>query len=207
MLRSARGFGTFNHALGRGVYGAELQKALRSQSNGLKHTLWDLKIRVPRTNRIATGMALGRWGAEGGKYGSEEAIMIGVCFPLDSQSCGQFRHIGDNLEARGEPAQTAHMFANTARQQSRLYAAIYGEEHLNERLDAVDRLNEIREEFPEFPTANVLVGTWGRMVFQYDACVSEGVHFILSRYDEGITFEKTRRYALAPDRAQEKAWG
>ena len=43
----ARGFGTFNPKLGRGVCGVELQKALRRQANGLKHTLWELKIRAP----------------------------------------------------------------------------------------------------------------------------------------------------------------
>ena len=126
----------------------ELQKALRRQANSLKHLLWGLKIRVPLSNRIASGMALVRWGAEDGRTGVKEAILLGDCYPLDSQSFEQFRLSGDKIEDRSKQPQTVHMFVKTARQQSRLYAAVYGEEHLNERLDAVGRLNEIHDECP-----------------------------------------------------------
>ena len=98
------------------------------------------------------------------------------------------------------------MFVKMARQQSRLFAAAYGHEHLQERLEAVDRLNDIRDECPEFFTASFLSETWERMVHQYNACVSEGVHYILGMYDEGITFEKVRRYALAPNSKNQTAW-
>ena len=74
---ATRGFCTFNHSMGRGVYGAELQKTLMRQANGLKHTLRCLKIRVPLTNRVATGMALGRWGSDDGKNELKETIMLG----------------------------------------------------------------------------------------------------------------------------------
>ena len=40
---------------------------------------------------------------------------------------------------------------------------------------------------------------------QYNACVAEGVHYILGKYDEGITFEKARRYALAPNSKNQTA--
>ena len=65
----ARGFGMLNPAIGRGVYGIELQKVMRRQANSLWNSLWDLKIRVPLTNRITAGMALVSWGAEDGKTG------------------------------------------------------------------------------------------------------------------------------------------
>ena len=67
-----RGFCTFNAAVGRGVYGIEMQKALRRQANGMQETIWGLNIRVPMTNRIASGMALMSWGSEDGKTGAEE---------------------------------------------------------------------------------------------------------------------------------------
>ena len=43
-------------------------------------------------------------------------------------------------------------------------------------------------------------------MFQYNACIVEAIHFILDKYDEGITFEKIRRYALAPDGDKGTAW-
>ena len=203
---AARGFGTFNPTIGRGVYGIELQKALRRQANSLKHTLWDLKIRVPITNRIASGMALINWGAEDGVHGSKDAIMLGDCYPLDSQNFESFRISGDKTEDHGKQPATVHMFVKMARQQSRLYADVYGEEHLNERLNAIDRMSDIHDECPEFSTASFLSETWERMVYQYDACIAEGIHYILGRYDEGVTFEKVKRYALAPDAKQGTSW-
>ena len=46
----------------------------------------------------------------------------------------------------------------------------------------------------------------GKDGFQYNACVVEGVHYILSKYDEGVSFEKIKRYALAPDGHGGTAW-
>ena len=147
---AARGFGTFSPVIGIGVYGAELQKAIRRQANGLKHTLWNLKIRVPITNRIATGIALMRWGSEDGRHSGKDTIMLGDCYPMDSHNFETFKLSGDKIEDHGKQPSTVHMFVKMARQQSRLYAAAYGSEHLHERLEAVDRLNDIHDECPEF---------------------------------------------------------
>lgn len=91
------------------------------------------------------------------------------------------------------------MFVKMARRQTRLYDAVYGSDHLNERLNAIDRANEIHEECPEFTTVSFLSEMWERMISQYNAFVVEGIHFILATYDEGATFDKIKRYALAPD--------
>ena len=72
------------------------------------------------------------------------------------------------------------MFAKMDRQKSRLYAAIYGQEHHDGRLDNVDSLNDIHVEWPVFSTSGFPIATWGRMVYLYDACVAEGIHFILA---------------------------
>ena len=66
-----RGFGAFNVAMGRGLYGLEFQKSLRRQANTLKHRLWELKIRTPLNNRMVTGMALVSWGAEDDRLGQK----------------------------------------------------------------------------------------------------------------------------------------
>ena len=72
-----RGFGTFTPTLGLGVYGLELQKALRRQANSLKYAMWGMKIRVPASNRIASGISLVSWGSEDGKHGAKDSIMLG----------------------------------------------------------------------------------------------------------------------------------
>ena len=38
----------------------------------------------------------------------------------------------------------------------------------------------------------------GRTAHQYNACVTEGIHYIVSQYDEGATFGKIIRYASTP---------
>ena len=119
--------------------------------------------------------------------------MLGGCLPYDSQSFGKFRLVGDEMEERGEQPETVHIFAKTARRHSRLYSSAYGVDHLGERLKALARLNEIHEERPEFCTHNFLAGEWERMVFQYAACVAEGVQFTLCRYDVGITIGEIRK--------------
>ena len=80
--------------------------------------------------------------------------------------------------------------------QSRLYAEVYGEEQLNGRVDSVDRANVIHEECREFPKVSFLTEMWERLAFQYDACVSDGIHPIRGKYDECVTFVTIRRYAL-----------
>ena len=127
-----RGFGMFSPEVGRGVYGIELQTALRRQSNSLKRSLWNLKIRAPLTNRITAGIALASWGSEDGKTGSKESITMGDCYPRDTRSFDQFRLSGDKLEEHGKQPTTVHMLTKTARRKSRMFAASYGEEHLME---------------------------------------------------------------------------
>ena len=83
---------------------------------------------------------------------------------------------------------------------------MYGQDHLNERLSAIDRLGEIREDSPEYITSAFMTEMWEGMVFRYCACVTEGVYHIIGRYDEGISLEKIRRYALSPSSDGGTAW-
>ena len=101
---------------------------------------------MPLNNRLTNGIDMEQWGAEDGLNGTKESIMLNDCFPCDSATFETFKVSGDKIAKRGKPPHTAHMFAKAARQQSRLFSAAYGREHLSERLDAVGRLNEIHEE-------------------------------------------------------------
>ena len=65
-----RGFGSFNIAMGRGLYSLDLQKSLRREANAPKHHFRELKIRAPLTNRLINGIALVSWGAEDGRIGT-----------------------------------------------------------------------------------------------------------------------------------------
>ena len=113
---------------------------------------------------------------------------------------------GDKLEEHGKQPATVHMFVKIDRQKTGLYAAVYGEEHLNERLNAIDRLGELHEECPEFFTLSLISEMWERMTYQYTSCVTGGIHYFLAKYDEGITFAKIKRYALVPDGSGGTAW-
>ena len=116
---------------------------------------------------------MAQWGAEDGRNGTKESIMMNDCFPCDSASFGTFNVSGGKIAERGHTPHTVHMFTIAARQQSRFFAASYGRGHLAERLEAVGRMNEIHEECPEFFTASFLTEMWGRMVYQYNVCVAE----------------------------------
>ena len=112
-----RCFGTPNPPIGRGAYEIDLQKALRRQANGLKHTLRDLEIRGPINNRIASGMTLAFWGADDGKNGGEDATILVSCYPTGSQSLEQFKLSGGKTEDHGAQQSTVHMFAKMASHQ------------------------------------------------------------------------------------------
>ena len=191
---------------GRGLYGVELQKSLRRQANTLKHRLWELKIRTPFTNRLVTGVALASWGAEDGQLGQKDAILLNDCFPLDSQAFYRFKLADDKIEPHGTAPATMYMVTKMARQQARLFAAVYGKEHRPERMLAIERLSDIHEDFPGFFTSAFIAETWERMTSQYNMCVADGIHYILSQYGDGVSSGKIKRFALSPTMNGAAAW-
>ena len=77
-----------------------------------------------------------------------------------------------------------------------------GNEDANPPHQQVDR----HEDCPEFFTAPFIAETWGRMTPQYNMCVTEGIHYILGQYDDGVTFEKMKRFALTTGPNGGTAW-
>ena len=71
-----RGFGSFNLAMGRGLFGLELQKSLRRKANARQHRLWEMEIRTPLTNRLINGIALGSWGEEDGRVAKSPSLRM-----------------------------------------------------------------------------------------------------------------------------------
>ena len=71
------------------------------------------------------------------------------------------------------------MLEKCATFQSRIFAAIYGEEHLRTRLKAVQGLIDIRENHPKVFRIEFLADVWNRMNYDFaDACM-EGVRRIM----------------------------
>ena len=57
-----RGFGMHKTILGTGTYGAELEDCLRRQGKSERDRLWNKKMRMVITNRVARAAASGRFG-------------------------------------------------------------------------------------------------------------------------------------------------
>ena len=157
-------------------------------------------------NRIVNGMALNSWGADDGRTGHKDAILLNDCYPLDSLSFGRFKLVEEKVEDHRKPPLIIYMFAKMARRQSRLFSSIYGEEHLQERIAAIEKLGKIHEECHDYFAAPFIAEVWARMMHQYVTCVSEGVHFIVSQHDEGATFDKIKRFATSPGEGGCAAW-
>ena len=176
----------------------ELQKSMRRQANTLNHRLWGMKVHTPLTNRLADGIALASWGAEAGRVGRRDAILLNGCYPLDSGSFYKFKITDGILEEHGRPPETMYMFIKKAIQRPRLFSAMYGDEYKEDMLRSIGRLRDIHEDWPEFPTESLIAETWGRMTYQFNICVDEGIRYIVGRYDEGVTRDKIKRCALTP---------
>ena len=119
------------------------------------------------------------WGAEDGRIGHKNAILLNDCFPLDSAAFDKFKLTDEKVEEHGRPPSTMYMFIKMTRRQSRLYASMGGEAHLCDRLQAIGRLSDIHEDCPGFPDAPFVAATWGRMLYQYNMSATEGVQYII----------------------------
>ena len=154
-----RGFGSLIVRLRRGMYGMELQKSLRRQSNTLKRRMWAMKIRTPPSIRLVDGISLASWGSEGGRIGKKDDMLLNDCYPLGSGAIGKFKLTDYKVEEHGRPPATMYMIIKMARRQSRLFAAMYGGERLGDMLRAIERLSDIHEDCLEFHTEAFIAET------------------------------------------------
>ena len=66
-----RGFGTFATNLRTGVYGPDLECALKRHPLSSKPTIRDAEIRAPPTNRTAEGAAFSTWRLPSARYADD----------------------------------------------------------------------------------------------------------------------------------------
>ena len=71
------------------------------------------------------------------------------------------------------------MFEKCATFQSRVFAAIYGEEHLKTRLKTIQWLIDFHENRPKVSQVEFLVDVWDRMNYDFVDARMEGVRRIM----------------------------
>ena len=103
------------------------------------------------------------------------------------------------MEDRGKQPMAVHMFAKTARKQSRLCASVYGEERMWKRSTSIDGRSGPAGNAQSAPEVTLLTEMWGRSVYRYNMCISACGQFCLGRYDEFGHCERTKRLPRAPD--------
>ena len=138
------------------------------------------------------------WGDEDGHVGQKDSILLIDCYPLGPSAFGKFKLTDEKIEDPGRPPSALYMFVEMARRQPGLFPAVYGGEHLEDRTQAVERLNVARDDCPEFHNAAFIAETWGLMTYQFNIFVTEDIRYIAGQYGEGITFDKVGRFPSAP---------
>ena len=95
-----------------------------------------------------TRIALASRGAEDGRIGQKDTILLNDCYPLDPNTFDEFKLAGGKPEEHGRPPATMYMFVKMARRQSRFCEALYGEEHFPDRMQAIERFRDILDDGP-----------------------------------------------------------
>ena len=97
-----RGFGLRKTTLGTGTYGAELEQVLRRQGRSEKDRLWNKKLRIIITNRMARVASCGRFGFHPGEGGEDISITTADCFPLGGAKYKGYVWDGEKLRRKGK---------------------------------------------------------------------------------------------------------
>ena len=202
-----RGFGKYKTVLGTGTYGPELEQCLRRQARSEKDKLWQEKIRFILTNRIARGASTGRFGSFEGEGGEETSITLADCFAVDAVKYRAGTWDGTRLEEKKSEPHTMSCFISSAKQQIKLFCLLYGEEHREERKNALKKFQKLHEEKPDLFTVAFLVKTWNRMWAEFGEAVREGVRALLRILPEGANREALITLALSPyKRSSKRIW-
>ena len=97
-------------------------------------------------------------------------------------------------------------FERSAKLQSRYFAAINGDTHLEERNNTIHRLVNLHEDHPAALSVDFAVDTWGRMVEDYNESSCEGDLRLLRMLPKGRRRDKIARIALSDNRDNSPAW-
>ena len=155
------GFGFSQTPLGVRKYNREKKASIPRQGISDRDRFWDAGIRAPIGRRIAHASASLSWGAiaEGSQAG--DILPLSDCVPFTLDAYGDLSHDSKKSEPTNKLPQTIGRFSRCARNHTALFCLAYGEEHREERLDALEIMAQPVETHPEFPTGEILMRNMG----------------------------------------------
>ena len=165
----ARYFNNFHVSMHPGVAGKQLAIGLKSLNDRLR-PLYD-HVGIPNgfSNRLCLGAASLTWG---GRVGDTDYVLSGQDF------IGWAPHQFDSyvapsdwaLETKARPAAHVETWKINAQNMSKQFPYLYGAEHLNERLQAVEDLRALHIREPHKYTLSFIEGAWGTLNYR---CIQE----------------------------------
>ena len=162
----ARGFDNFTVTLCPGVVGKQLAIGLKALNERLR-PLYDLhQLPTGFSNRFCLGAACLTWG---GRPKEDEWMISEADFP--SWTPSEFDKFaptaGWTLETRNRPSQHVETWKVNAVNMSKMFAAVYGQEWLIERVLAVEKLRSMHIAEPHKFTLVFIKDAWGTLNYRW----------------------------------------
>ena len=206
LVFALRGFGCFKIELGVGAYGKELSETLKRQATVMKEFMYRKGIRVPLTNRVIAGVSEASWGSEVPNGAPETSLLARDFAPWGLNSFEDYVRKDEKIEGRGKAPTAMNVISRAIKQQIKIFGAVYGEEHVMERLEALSFLEDLHESYEEFFSPSFLMAVWDEMTFEYLMVVTEGIRRMLQALPKGARRDKLKEKALTPRMDGSATW-
>ena len=192
------GFGFFSCKIGTGAYNRERKSTVLRQTTEDRDSSWDVGVRAPFGNRLAHASAALTCGGLSDTAVSEDTVMLSDCYPRSQEIYDVFAPNGKKYEARGKQPETLGQFLRCAKQHIILRCLLFGQEHREERTQAMLVLERLHESHPDLFALSIIVGAWEDMTYRYIAAVKEGTRKMVRTLPETVRKGEFRRNALTP---------
>ena len=141
--------------------------AIRRCSNNEKELLWEEGIKRKMTNRIIAASTQLRFGSKRLNVESADHVRLGDFFHSDREEI-EDDFLGDMVtEAMPKPPLTLNTIAKCANNRINYWGLIYGKNHKQERMSALEFLIRMHGETPKLFTIAVIVAVWEQMTTDY----------------------------------------
>lgn len=160
-----RCFHTFQALVGVGVYGGNSEEAIRKQPismGGDTSPKWNKSH--PITSKPAKLSPDGLWGAEGREWPRDTSMVLTDFAPLGPRYPRIFPGVGRKGEM--EDSEIGRKLTHVGRAmelQCLVYGAVYGDDHVSERLLSMQYLAHLRYSYETLCTPDLLDQAWGEM--------------------------------------------
>ena len=156
----ARYFGNHVVASGPGITGKALAHHLKSFNERLRPLYDAYKIPTGFPNRLCIGAACLTWG---GRDTEDDHVLSESDFAAWAPNDFD-RYVAPStwaLEAKSESSQHIETWRTNALNMSRMFAAIYGVEYLEERAKCIERLRKMHLSYPHKYPLGFVKNAWG----------------------------------------------